>query len=136
VSEAPESDNLLRDLWRESCSAWMATARWAQIAMIAGFVILAAVTLVPLPLPHDVHSWIRVLSYAALMAGVVEHVRSLDEFYMHVYVYSAAFAAVASSVILVAAYELDWPIASQGFAIISVMFGIGFVYTFIQMRRS
>jgi hypothetical protein len=135
VSEGPETDNLLRDLWRESCIAWLATARWAQVAIIAGFVILATVSLVPLPLPHEVHAWIRVLSYAVFMAGVVQHVRSLDEFYMHVYVYSAAFAAVASSVILVAAYELDWPIASQGFAIISATFGIGFFYTFFRLRR-
>jgi hypothetical protein len=135
MNEAPERDNLLHDLWRESCSAWVATARWAQVAMIAGFIILATVTLVPLPIPHDVHAWIRVLSYATLMAGVVEHVRSLDEFYMHVYVYSAAFAAVASSVILVAAYELDWPIASQGFAMISATFGVGFFYNFIRLRR-
>jgi hypothetical protein len=135
VNDPAERDSMMHDLWRESCNSWVATARWAQVAIIAGFVVLIAATFAPLPFPHSVRSWIRILSYAALMAGVVAHIRALDEFYMRLYVYSAAFAAAASSVILVAAYDLRWPLASQGFEIISVMFLIGFVYTFIQMRR-
>jgi len=135
VNEAPERDNLLADLWRESRNSWMATKRWAQIAIVGGFLVLFAITFLPLPLPHAVRAWVRILSYAAVIAGAVESLKALDEFYLRVYVYSAAFAAVASSVILVAAFELDWPLASQGFAIINTMFAIAFVYQFVRLRR-
>jgi hypothetical protein len=135
VSEPVERDSLLYDLWRESCNCWVATARWAQVAMIAGFATLAAVSLLPLPVPAYTAAWIRIVSYGAFMAGTIAHVRAMDEFYMRVYVYSAAFAAVASSLILFAAFELRWPLTTQGFAIISATFAIGFVYTFVQMRR-
>jgi len=135
MNEPPEPDSLMHDLWRESCNSWAATARWGQVMLIAGLATLAAFTFLPPLLPHDVLAWIRILSYAALMAGVVESLKALDEFYMRVYAYSAAFAAVSSSVILFAAYELRWPLASEGTVVITATFGIGFVYTFARLRR-
>jgi len=134
---AAERENLLVDLWRESWDSWIAMPRWAQIVLIAGVVVhSAAVSAHSNNVPHGVMVALRIGGFLAIIVGLIENAKVLDEFYTRVYLEACAIALVLSSVVLYAGAELG---VAFGLLTVSVLYGtflIGFVIAFARLRRA
>jgi hypothetical protein len=134
---AAERDNLLADLWRESWDSWVAMPRWAQVVLIAGFVVhTGAVIFKPAGMPYVVMAALRIGGFMAIVVGLVENAKVLDEFYTRVYLEACAISLVLSSIVLYAGAEFGIKFGSMIIGVLYASFVLGFVVAFARLRRA
>ena len=134
--EPDDAASLVRDITRESWNSFTGMSRWSQITLIAGMVVHVAAVLPPLnAVPDPAIGWIRVAAFVAIVVGLIENAKTLDEFYLRLYLDACAVSVVASSVIIYAGYELGLPLGVRSVAVIVATFLLGFVASFVRMRR-
>jgi hypothetical protein len=134
--EPDDASSLARDIARESWQSFTAMSRWSQVTLIAGMVVHVAAVLPPLDaVPHPFIGWIRVAAFVAIVVGLVENAKTLDEFYLRLYLDACAISVVASSVIIYAGYELGFSFGVRAVAVIAFTFLVGFVASFARLRR-
>ena len=128
--------SLLGDLSRESWKSFVAMPRWSQITLVAGIAVHVAAVLPPLvALPHPLIGWIRIVAFLAIVVGLVENAKTLDEFYNRLYLDACAVSVILSSVIIYAGYELGFKFGVRAVSVIATTFVLGFVAAFARLRR-
>ena len=131
-----EGDSLARDLARETWKSFVATPRWAQWTLvIAAIVYVVASVGLNHVAPHAVLASIRVAAFVALIVGLIENAKTVDEFYMRVYLDACTISLIVSSVILYAGSNFGYEFGIRAVAVIAATFVLGFVVAFARLRR-
>ena len=134
--ESDDGISLARDLARETWSSFVAMPRWSQAVLVLGMVVHVAAVFPPLDmLPHPLIGWVRVAAFLAIVAGLIENAKVLDEFYTRLYLDACAISVVLSSVIIYAGYELGFKFGVRSVAVLAATFVLGFVVAFARLRR-
>ena len=131
-----DRENLIRDLARESWNSFVAMPRWAQTVLVAGMVVHTAAALTPDHLmPYPLLASIRVGAFVALIAGLIENAKTVDEFYLRLYLDACAVSVVSSSVVLYASSNFGFEFGIRAVSVLAATFLLGFVAAFARLRR-
>jgi small basic protein len=131
-----ERDSLIHDLARETWDSWIATPRWAQLVLVGGAAVHVVASVTQPPIPYALLGVIRVAAFVAIIVGLIENAKTLDEFYSRVYLEASAIALVLSSVILYAGGEFGLRLGLLTVVVLYATFLIGFVAAFARLRRA
>src|ERR1700685_1538731 len=131
-----ERDGLASDLARETWRSWTAMPRWAQVTLVVGIVVHVAVSVTNLPVPHTLVAAIDVLAFIAIVIGLIENAKTLDEFYARVYLEACAISVVSTGIILFAAASFGATFGVRAVSILAGTFLLGFVVAFARLRRA
>ena len=131
-----DGTSLFGDLARESWKSFVAMPRWSQVVLVVGMVVHVAAVLPPLAgLPYPLIGWIRIAAFLAIVVGLIENAKVLDEFYTRLYLDACTVSVVLSSVIIYTGYELGFSFGVRVIAVIAATFVLGFVAAFARLRR-
>ncbi len=139
MKTSPDPDDgtsLFGDLARESLKSFVAMPRWSQITLVLGLAVHVAAVVPPLAeLSHPLIGWIRVAAFLAIIIGLIENAKTLDEFYNRLYLDACAISVILSSVIIYTGYELGFKSGVRAVSVIAATFVLGFVAAFARLRR-
>jgi small basic protein len=131
-----DGDSLARDLARETWQSFTAMPRWAQAVLVAGTIVHVASVVTPHAMvPYPLLASIRVAAFLAIVVGLIENAKTLDEFYARVYLDAAAISLILSSVILYASSNFGFELGIRAVVVIASTFLLGFVAAFARLRR-
>ena len=110
---------------------------WSQIVLVVGLIVWIAVAFVPIAASaHTLAASVRVASFIAIITGLVENAKTLDEFYARVYLDACAISLVSSGVVLFALSEFGVELGVNSVLVLCGTFLLGFVIAFARLRRA
>jgi hypothetical protein len=89
-----------------------------------------------MPQEHVFVAAVRIAAFVAIVAGLIENAKTLDEFYTRVYLDACAISVVASSIIVYAAWNLHVELGARSAAVIGATFLLGFIIAFARLRST
>ena len=110
---------------------------WAQIVLVIGMTVWIAIAFVPITASaHTLAASVRVASFVAIIVGLVENAKTLDEFYTRVYLEASAISLITSGVVLFALSEFGTELGVNSVLVLCATFVLGFVIAFARLRRA
>lgn len=129
--------SLFGDIARESWQSLVAMPRWASALLAIGLAGFLTMQFVSDPLhPPIALAPLRLLFFIMFVIGLIQNARTLDEFYMQVYLHACAISLMLSMLAIYGAYVFGHELGIFTLPVTSVTFGIGFVLAFAYLRRA
>ena len=129
--------SLASDLCRETIESWKAMSAAGKVLLIAGLLGFIAFARAGSPgTSHTVFATLRIAALAAMILGLIDNARVLDEFYRQVHLLACAVALVASSLLLFALAEFGVDPGIRTVSLISFTWLAGFIGAFAYLRRA
>ena len=129
--------SLASDLCRETIDSWKAMSTGGKVLLLAGLLGFMALSRAGSPgVSHTLFALLRIAALTAMILGLIDNARVMDEFYRRVHLLACAGALVISSLSLYALAEFGINPGIRTVSLISFAWLAGFIASFAYLRRA